>query len=104
RCLYRHIIGVEKRDELRYIGCIGSDGCAASILSGKCIDECCQSLFQCHGVCVSCLSHVSPTFSYSPKRDKSSTPGKSGSDNMVYFPLYGTASGGCQGGDGEVRY
>src|SRR5256885_13792510 len=92
---HRHVSGMEKRDKLRDIRLIGSYSRSTSILSGKCIYEGCQSLFQCHGVHVrSCLSHLSPTFSYSPKRDKSCTPGKSGSDNMMFFPLYGTVSSG----------
>src|SRR5205823_6191947 len=93
---------MEKRNKLSDIGCIGSDGCAASVLAVKNVKECCQSLFQCHGVHIrSCRSHVSPTFSYRPKTDQSDTPGKSDSDNMLFFPLYGTASIGCQGGDAE---
>src|SRR5438552_9333430 len=91
---------MEKRDELRDIGCIGSYGCAASVLAVETVKKRCQSLFQCHGVHVrSCLSHVSPTFSYSPKRDKSRTPGKIGSDNMMLLPLYGAMSSVCQGGE-----
>jgi len=74
----------------------------ASVFAGQGIEECRQSLFKCYGVHVySCLSHVSPTFSYRPKRDKSRTPVKSGSDNIVFFALYGTASIGCQGGVAE---
>jgi hypothetical protein len=30
---------------------------------------------------------------------KSRTPVKNGSDNIGLFSLYGTSSGGCQGGD-----
>src|SRR5688572_15019889 len=96
----RHVIGVEKRDELSDIGCIGSDGCRASVFAGKGIDECRQSLFKCSCVHVcSYVGHVSPTFSYRPGRDKSRTPVKNGSDNIDFFSLYGTTSGGCQGGD-----
>src|SRR5947209_16280075 len=101
----RHVSGMEKRDKLRDIRLIGSYSRSTSVFAGKGIEENRQSLFQCYGVHVrSCLSHVSPTFSYSPKRDKSRTPGKSGSDNMILFPLYGTASSGCQGGDAEGWY
>src|SRR5438128_11225643 len=102
RSLYRHVIGMQKRNKLLDIRLIRPDGCRASILSGERIEKCCQSLFKCDGVHVcSCLSHVSPTFSYSPKIDKSRTSVKSGSDNMIFFSLYGTASTGCQGGDEE---
>src|SRR5215217_6312120 len=81
---------------------VGSYSRSASVFAGKSIEECCQSVFKCNSVHVcSCVSHVSPTFSYSPKRDKSRTPVKSGSDNTVFFPLYGTTSGVCQGGDRE---
>src|SRR5215216_2849247 len=93
---------MEKRDKLRDIRLIGSYGCAASVFAGKGIEECRQSLFKCNGVHVcSCLSHVSPTFSYSPETGKSRTPVKSGSDNMVLFSLYGANSTSCQGGDRE---
>src|SRR5215211_887669 len=98
--MYRHVIGMQKSDKLRDIRLIRPDGRATSVFAGKGIEECRQSLFQCDGVHVcSCLSHVSPTFSYRPKRDKSRTPVKSGSDNMVFFPLYGAVSSDCQGGD-----
>src|SRR4029453_8368931 len=82
------------------IGCIGSDSRRASVFAGKDIEESCQSLFKCDGVHVcSCIGHVSPTFSYRPERDKSSTPVKNGSDNIGLFSLYGITSGVCQGGD-----
>src|SRR5947208_7260951 len=92
-CVDRYVIGMEKRDKLRDIRLVGSYGCATSVLAVETVKECCQSLFKCNGVHVcSCLSHVSPTFSYSPKIDKSRTSVKSDSDNMVFFSLYGTAS------------
>src|SRR5215211_4315569 len=98
--MYRHVIGMQKSDKLLDIRLIRPDGRATSVFAGKGIEECRQSLFQCDGVHVcSCLSHISPTFSYRPKRDKSRTPVKSGSDNMLFFPLYGTSPSGCQGGD-----
>src|SRR5215217_3578108 len=93
---------MEKRDELSDIRLVGSYSRRASVFAGKGIDECRQSLFECYGVHVcSCLSHVSPTFSYSPKIDKSRTSAKSGSDNIVFFSLYGITSTSCQGGDRE---
>src|SRR4029450_3907691 len=93
---------MEKRDKLRNIRLIRPDGRGTSIFAGKCLEESRKSLFKCNGVHVcSCVSHVSPTFSYRPKRDKSRTSVKSGSDNMMFFSLYGTASTGCQGGDEE---
>jgi hypothetical protein len=52
----------------------------------------------------SCVCHVFPTFSYRPKRDKSGTPVKNGSDNMMFFSLYGITSIGCQGGDEETWF
>src|SRR5437764_14373563 len=102
---HRHVSGMEKRDKLRDIRLIGSYSRRTSVFAGKGIEENRQSFFQSHGshVC-SCLSHISPTFSYSPKRDKSRTPGKSASDNTVFFPLYGTSPCVSQGGDDEVRY
>jgi hypothetical protein len=42
--------------------------------------------------------------SYRPKRDKSRTSVKNGSDNMMFFPLYGTTSTSCQGGDEEAWF
>src|SRR5215216_3228017 len=93
---------MEKRDKLRNIRLIRPDSRRTSILAVETVQECCQSLFQCYGVHVcSCLSHVSPTFSYSPKIDKSRTSAKSGSDNIVFFSLYGITSTSCQGGDRE---
>src|SRR5215217_5490636 len=101
----RHVICVEKRDKLSDIGCIGSDSRGTSVFAGKGIKECCQSFFQCDGAHVcSCFCHVSPTFSYSPKTDKSRIPVKNGSDNIGLFSLYGTTSQGCQGGDFYVRF
>src|SRR5215211_3994387 len=103
--MYRDVIGMEKRDKLLDIGCIGSDGCGASVFTGKGMQESCQSLFKCYGVHVcSCVGHVSPTFSYRPERDKSRTDVKNGSDNTGLFLLYGTSSDVCQGGDSEVRF
>ena len=32
---------------------------------------------------------------------KHATPAKTGSDSMIFFPLYGTTSWLCQGGDRE---
>src|SRR5215211_8666009 len=96
---------MQKRDKLRDIRLVGSYSCSASVFAGKGIEENRQPLFKCNGSHVrSCLSHVSPTFSYSPKTDKSRTPVKSGSDNMALFSLYGTASIGCQGGDEEMWF
>src|SRR5215211_1921668 len=96
---------MEKRDELRDIRLVGSYSRRASVFAGKGIEECRQSLFKCYGVHVcSCLSHVSPTFSYSPEIDKSRAPVKSGSDNTVFFSLYGTAFIGCQGGDEKAWF
>src|SRR5215217_8923162 len=90
RSLYRYAIGMEKRDKLLDICLIRPDGCRTSILAGERIEESCQSLFKCDGVHVcSCLSHVSPTFSYRPITGKSRTPVKSDSDNIMFFPLYG---------------
>jgi hypothetical protein len=98
--LHRHVICMEERDELSDIGGIGSDSRGASVFAGKGIEECCQSLFKCDGVHVrSCVCHVSPTFSYRPKSDKSRTSGKNGSDNIGLFSLYGISSVGCQGGE-----
>jgi hypothetical protein len=79
--------------QLRDIRLVRPDGRRASILSGKRIDECRQSLFKCNGVHVcSCVSHVSPTFSWQTKKDKRRAPVKSGSDNMILFSLYGTTT------------
>src|SRR4051794_4728607 len=101
----RHVIGMEKRDELSDIRLVGSDSCGASVFAGKGIDECRQSLFKCDGVHIcSSAYHVSPTFSHMSKSDKSRTPAKTGSDNIDHFPLYGTTSGVCQGGDSEERF
>jgi len=77
------------------------DSCrGAPVFAGKGIEECCLSLLKCNGSHVrSCVCHVSPTFSYRPKSDKSRTSVKNGSDNICLFSLYGTSSGGCQGGD-----
>jgi hypothetical protein len=47
----------------------------------------------------SCVSHSSPTFSYTGKMDKRATLLKTGSDNIVIFVLYGTSSVSCQGGE-----
>src|SRR4029453_10613154 len=81
---------MEKRDKLLDIRLIRPDGRGTSILAVETVKECYQSLFKCDGVHVcSCVSHVSPTFSYRPERDKSRTPVKNGSDNIVIFPLYG---------------
>jgi hypothetical protein len=99
------IIRMEKRDKLSDIGGISSDSRFTPVFAGKGIEECSQSLFKCDGSHIrSCLCHVSPTFSYRLKRDKSSTPVKNGSDNIELFPLYGTAFYRCQGGDWEVWY
>src|SRR4029453_16196012 len=98
------VIGMQKRDKLQDIRLVGSDSCAASVFAGKGIKKRCQSLFQCNGACVSYLSHVSPTFSYRPERDKSRTPVKSGSDNIGHFLLYGTSPCVCQGGESEGWY
>src|SRR5690349_7573850 len=103
---------MEKRDKLSDIRLVGSYGCAASVLAVETVKECCQSLFKCYGVHVrSCLSHVLPvgrqvfpTFSYRPKRYKSKTPVKSGSDNMMFFPLYSATWYACQGGDSVVWF
>src|SRR4029450_3388928 len=88
--------------KLRDISLVGSYSRRASVFAGKGIEECSQSLFKCNGSHVrSCVSHISPTFSYRPKTGKSRTSAKSDSDNMVFFSLYGTAFIGCQGGDEE---
>src|SRR5215216_3315830 len=99
----RHVVVMQKRDKLRDIRAVGSQSCCASIFAGKDTQECCQSFFKCDGVHVcSCVCHVSPTFSYRPKRDKSSTPVKNGSDNIEFYSLYGSTSPDCQAGDSEV--
>src|SRR5215216_1020495 len=93
---------MEKRDKLSDIRFVGSESRGTSVFAGKGIEECCQSLFKCDGAHVcSCVCHVSPTFSYRPKRDKSRTPVKNGSDNIDLFSLYGITSTDCQGGERE---
>src|SRR5207245_11605568 len=83
---------MEKRDKLLDIRLIRPDSSRTSVLARPTIKKECQSLFRCDGVHVcSCVCHVSPTFSYSPKTGKSRTSVKTGSDNIAHFLLYGTS-------------